>query len=148
MGVFCVRKGVIRPIVICVFRKNDSILVAEGVDPGTGNYYYRPVGGGIEYGERSSDALIREMKEELDAEICNLHLLGTIENIFTFNGDLGHEMVQVYDAEFVDHWFYDQSSFIGKEDNGSEFKVMWKSLTDFQQGKLRLVPDELIQLLN
>lgn len=114
MGVFCVRKGVIRPIVICVFRKNDSILVAEGVDPGTGNYYYRPVGGGIEYGERSSDALIREMKEELDAEICNLHLLGTIENIFTFNGDLGHEMVQVYDAEFVDIGFMTNPVLLGK----------------------------------
>ncbi|MGE8207790.1 NUDIX hydrolase [Heyndrickxia sp. NPDC080065] len=141
------RKGVIRPIVICVFQKGDSILVAEGMDPGSGKYYYRPIGGGIEYGERSSDALIREVKEELAAEIVNLQLLGTIENIFTFNGDLGHEIVQVYDADFVDDTFYSHSTFIGKEDDGSKFTVMWKSLREFQAGESRLVPDGLLDLL-
>ena len=29
-------------------------------------------------------------------------VIGTLENIFTFNGGAGHEIVQVYDASFVD----------------------------------------------
>lgn len=57
------RKGIIQPLVICIFQKDDSILVAEGYDPVKKDYFYRPIGGGIEYGEKSSDALIREVDE-------------------------------------------------------------------------------------
>lgn len=49
----------IRNISICVFRKNDSILVFEGYDDVKEGYFYRPIGGGIEYGERSFDTLKR-----------------------------------------------------------------------------------------
>ena len=141
------RKKQIRAIAICVFRKGDLILVAEGIDEVKGDHFYRPIGGGIEYGETSSDALKREMLEEIEAKINNLNYLGTIENIFTFNGDLGHEVVFVYDAEFVDKSFYDQSSFLGQEDNGATFKLLWKPISDFTNNKLNLVPDGLLDLL-
>ncbi|QCR31949.1 NUDIX hydrolase [Lysinibacillus sp. SGAir0095] len=141
------RKKQIRAIAICVFRKGDSILVAEGIDVVKGDHFYRPIGGGIEYGETSSDALKREMLEEIEAKINNLNYLGTIENIFTFNGDLGHEVVFVYDAEFVDKSFYDKSSFLGQEDNGATFKLLWKPISDFTNNKLNLVPDGLLDLL-
>lgn len=140
------RKGIIRPLAICIFQKGESILVSEGTDPKTGNYFYRPVGGGIEYGERSSDAVIREVKEEIGADICHLKLLGTLENIFTYDGDLGHEIVQVYAADFIDSSYYNLSIFKGKEDNGIEFDVMWKPLSDFQK-ESRLVPEGLFELL-
>ncbi|MFH7428778.1 NUDIX hydrolase, partial [Pseudomonas syringae pv. tagetis] len=81
------------------------------------------------------------MLEEIEARINNLNYLGTIENIFTFNGDLGHEVVFVYDAEFVDKSFYDKSSFLGQEDNGATFKLLWKPISDFTNNKLKLVPD-------
>lgn len=51
------RKGIIRPLVICPFQKNSRILVAEGFDESKGNFFYRPIGGGIEFGESSSAAL-------------------------------------------------------------------------------------------
>lgn len=57
----------IRNISICVFRKNDSILVFEGYDDVKEDYFYRPIGGGIEYGERSFDTLKREVYEEIGA---------------------------------------------------------------------------------
>lgn len=141
------RKKQIRAIAICVFRKGDSILVAEGIDKVKGDHFYRPIGGGIEYGETSSEALKREMLEEIEAKINNLNHLGTIENIFTFNGNLGHEVVFVYDAEFVDKSFYDKSSFLAQEDNGATFKLLWKPLSDFTNNKLKLVPDGLFDLL-
>ncbi|KMY32180.1 DNA mismatch repair protein MutT [Lysinibacillus xylanilyticus] len=141
------RKGQIRPIAICVFRKGDSILVSEGFDEVKGNHYYRPIGGGIEYGETSSQAIKREVLEEIGATIKNLNYLGTIENIFTYKGDLGHEVVFVYDAEFIEKSFYEKPSFFGQEDNGAIFKLLWKPISDFTNNKLVLVPDGLVDLL-
>lgn len=39
-------KGIIRPLVICIFKRDDTILVAEGYDSVKDDYYYRPIGGG------------------------------------------------------------------------------------------------------
>ncbi|MEH7238010.1 NUDIX hydrolase [Bacillus sp. JJ1562] len=141
------KKGVIRPIVICIFKKNSSILVAVGYDSVKKEYYYRPIGGGIEFGESSSTALIREIQEEIKADITDIKLLGTVENIFTYNGDTGHELVIVYDATFVNKSFYQADFFEGVEDDGSKFMIFWKPLSDFQNGKLRLVPESLLGLI-
>lgn len=141
------KKGIIRPLVICIFQKDDSILVAEGYDSVKGEYYYRPIGGGIEYGEKSAEALIREVQEEIETDIFNLKYLGTVENIFTFNGEVGHEIVQVYDASFVDISFYTEDLFEGKEDDGKIFKIMRLPISKFQNGELRLVPDGLLDLI-
>ena len=141
------KKGQIRAIAICVFRKNDSILVCEGFDEVKQDYYYRPIGGGIEYGETSSNALKREVLEEIGANITNVIFLGTLENIFTYNGDLGHEIVFVYNAEFVEKSFYEKPSFVGYEDNGVQFILYWKPISHFTNEKLRLVPEGLSTLL-
>ncbi|WP_072482389.1 NUDIX domain-containing protein [Amycolatopsis australiensis] len=57
----------IRPIVLGVIRRGDALLVFEGRDDVKGETCYRPLGGGIEHGERSEDALRREFREELRA---------------------------------------------------------------------------------
>ena len=41
----------IRPIAICVLRRHDEILVIEGRDESRDLTFYRPLGGGIEFGE-------------------------------------------------------------------------------------------------
>jgi 8-oxo-dGTP pyrophosphatase MutT (NUDIX family) len=142
-----VKKGVIRPLAICLFKKGESILAAEGYDSVKKDYYYRPIGGGIEYGEKSLDALKREVYEEISAEIKNINYLGTIENIFTFNGELGHEIVVVYEAEFKDEAFYNMDTFTGKEDDGSVFSLKWIPVSECGTSKLRLVPDGLLDLI-
>ncbi|GAA0595163.1 NUDIX hydrolase [Virgibacillus siamensis] len=142
------KKGEIRSLAICIFSYRDLILVAEGYDSVKDKYFYRPIGGGIEYGELSEDAVVREVREEIEAEIREVTYLGTIENIFTFNGEVGHEIVMVYDADFVDNSFYNIGSFEGKEDDGSVFKLIWCSLSDFQEGNRRLVPDNLMELIS
>lgn len=141
------KKGKIRPLVICIFQKDDSILVAEGYDSVKDEYYYRPIGGGIEYGEKSAEALIREVREEIETDIYNLKYLGTVENIFTYNGEVGHEIVQVYDAVFVDTSFYTEELFEGKENDGKIFKIMRLPISKFQNGELRLVPEGLLDLI-
>lgn len=86
--------------------------------------------------------------EEIDADICDLNYLGMIENLFTLNGAAGHGIVMVYDASFVDKSFYKTESFEGKEDDGSIFKLIWFPLSEFQEGNMRLVPENLLGLLD
>ena len=138
----------IRPLAICVFRHNDHILVAEGYDPIKGETFYRPLGGGIEFGERSEDTIRREVREEIGAEVGRLKYLGTLENIFAFNGFPGHEIVAVYDGELVEAGLYDQAMILGKEvDIEESFNAMWKHLEEFESGNLILYPDGLLNLL-
>ena len=137
----------IRPIAICVFHNNNHILVFEGYDKAKQEIFYRPLGGGIEFGERSEDAVQRELKEELNVDITNLKYLGTLENIYTFNGGSYHEVVLVYDGMLTESGLYDQALIPGKEANGDEIRAMWKSLDEFESGKVILYPDGLMKLL-
>src|SRR5688500_6546719 len=90
----------IRPITICVFRKEDRILAAEVYDAAKDEYFYRPLGGGIEFGENSAETICREVLEEVNLQVNreSLKYLGTVENILQFNGGTGHEIVFVYDG--------------------------------------------------
>jgi len=75
-------------------------------------------------------------------------LLGTLENIFTLDGETGHEIVWVYDAEFVDESLYERD-LDGMEDTVRSFKAYWKPLDAFEPrgGGQRLVPEGLLELL-
>ncbi|MDY0095801.1 MAG: NUDIX hydrolase [Candidatus Vecturithrix sp.] len=136
----------IRPLALCIFQKDQQILVYEGYDPVKQETFYRPLGGGIEFGEQSTQTAVREMREELHAEICNLRYLGCLENIFVYNGVPGHELIQVYRAEFVDSGLYDGTPQASEID-GSPIKTVWKSLEDLKIGKSPLYPTGLLQLL-
>ena len=138
----------IRPIVICLFRAGDRILVSEAYDSSKGDYYCRPLGGGIEFGEHSRDAMLREIREEIGAEVENLDLVGVLENIFIYEGQQGHEVVFVYDAEFVDKSLYERNELHGYErEIDVNFVARWQSLEEINQSKVRLVPETLIGLL-
>lgn len=137
----------IRPLAICVFRNNDRILVMEGYDPLKKQTFYRPLGGGIEFGEQSEQTIHRELMEEIRAEVRDLKYLGTLENIFVFDGTPGHEIVQVYDGVLENSGLYEQAEVEGKETNGELIRAMWKGLGEFAEGKSILYPDGLLDLL-
>jgi len=137
----------IRPIAICVFLNQNRILVAEGYDPVKNETFYRPLGGGIEFGEQSEDTIRRELKEEINVDVGELKYLGALENIFTFNGSHGHEIVQVYDGVLKTPGLYDQAVIVGREANGEVIRALWKSLDEFGEGKSILYPDGLLDLL-
>jgi 8-oxo-dGTP pyrophosphatase MutT (NUDIX family) len=137
----------IRPIAICVFRNNDCILVFEGHDQIKGETYYRPLGGGIEFGESGEAAVRREIMEELHSEIVDLKHLGFLENIFIFNGKPGHEIVTIYDGGLKESGLYDQAVIEVVEANGELVHAMWKGLDEFGEGKFILYPNGLLALL-
>lgn len=101
----------------------------------------------FEFGEYGYQALVREFREELDAEINEVHYFGTLENIFTYKNERGHEIVLLYHVKFVEPVFYKKEETRGREDGGEPFKAVWKSLVDFQNGKAILYPTGLLELL-
>ena len=137
----------IRPIALCVFQHKNRILVFEGYDRAKDEIFYRPLGGGIEFGEKSEEAVRRELKEELNVEIANLRYLGMLENIYTFNGGSYHEVVMVYDGALIESRLYEQELILGKEANGDDIRAMWKALDEFRERKSILYPPGLLELL-
>ena len=143
------KKKRIRPLAICVFRDRDRILVAEGYDPVKDEHFYRPLGGGIEFGEPSTETICRELREEIGEEVEeeSLKYLGTLENIFTFSGFPGHEILLIYDGRLKNPGLYEQASISGNEVDGSEILAEWKELDEFRTGKAILYPTGLIEML-
>jgi ADP-ribose pyrophosphatase YjhB (NUDIX family) len=141
----------IRPLAICLFRQGQRILVAEGYDPVKGERFYRPLGGGIEFWERGEEAIRRELREEIQAEVDDIRYLFTLENIYTFNGEKGHEIALVYDGRLRDASLYAREAIDGLEYGqlkDQTFRAVWKDLEEFGEGKERLYPDGLLEALH
>jgi ADP-ribose pyrophosphatase YjhB (NUDIX family) len=135
----------IRPLALAVIRRGDSLLVFEGHDDFKDETFYRPLGGGVEFGESSKDALRREFGEELGAEIEVGERLDVLENVFTWQDRTGHEIAFIYEAVFVDPSFYERD----------EMKIIdepavarWVDVADFRDGSKILYPDRLVELLS
>lgn len=143
------KKKRIRPLAICTFRSRDRILVMEGFDSIKKEYFYRPLGGRIEFGEHSADTICRELMEEINVEVDwqSLKYLGTLENIFTFNGEPGHEIVLIYDGILKETNLYNQTVIVGTEVDGEEFRAFWKNISEFGEGKEILYPTGLLEML-
>lgn len=119
----------------------------EGHDPTKGQTFFRPLGGGIEFGERSADALRRELREEFGVDVDGLAYLGTLENLFVYDGRPGHEIRLIHEAQFVDPQHYERERFEGTEELGDHFEAAWKPLSGLRPGGDRLYPDGLLQLI-
>ena len=136
----------IRPIAISIVKNNDKILVYERKDEITNNSFYRLVGGCIEFGEKSNEALKREFREELSLEIEKLKLLSSFESIFTFNGIQMHEIVFLYESRFKEKKIYDKKSIDGLEGERA-FKAIWMPISDFLSEKHIIYPEEVADYL-
>lgn len=135
----------IRPLALAVFRDGPRILVEDNSAHDRRDYFYRPPGGGVEFGERAIDAVRREMREEFDAEIRNVRPLGTLENIFEYHGRPGHEIVFAFEARFVDASFYAAERIVGTEGAGIRIEAIWLDVSEPLDRPL--YPNGLLELL-
>lgn len=134
----------IRTIALCVFRRGSRILVGRALDDVEQQCFMRPLGGEVKFGELAVDALTREIREELGLEIHEITRLGVLENVFTYRGKPGHEIVFVFDAQFVDERVYDEPQLQLKEpiwDGGTRWLDLSEPLPH------PLYPDGLLKLL-
>lgn len=134
----------IRPIALGIAKKDNKILVGIGYDKVKKQTFYRALGGGIEFGETSKDAVKREFHEEIHADIKVGELLGVTENIFTYQGKTGHEIVFLYSIEIPNGNFkndYEINDEVGK------YNAVWVDIDDFKSGKKIIYPEGFLKYI-
>lgn len=134
----------IRPIVLGLAIRNNKILVSEGFDKVKKQTFYRCLGGGIEFLEKSTDALKREFMEETQIDIIVKNFIGISENIFTYNGKNAHELVLYYSIDIPDEYYKDE--YIVNDDHG-QCKATWIDINEFKNKQKILYPEDVFKYL-
>jgi 8-oxo-dGTP pyrophosphatase MutT (NUDIX family) len=137
----------IRVLALGVIRDGDRLFISEGYDPAKQQFFYRVMGGGVDFGETSYEALKREFQEEIQAELTNIKYLGCLENLFTYNGNPGHEILQLYQCDFVEPKFYQIEEMFFAEGERKK-KALWVDINRFKSGELRIVPENFLDYIN
>lgn len=128
--------------------KGDSILVESfhgSHSKGVGAYY-RPLGGTIEVGERSYETVVREFKEELGLDITIDTYITCLENIYTVDHELTHEIVQLYAVSFKDACSYNNEEYELIEENDAV--ACWIPIETVLSGVRAFYPDGIRDALS
>ena len=136
----------IRPLVGAVIRDGDRLLVWEDHNPDTAEVVCVPLAGGIEFGESGAEAIARELREEIGATAVRVEYLGTIEDIYDWNGQKRHELYLLYDVELAERDVYAADEVPVVEPDGTRYVASWRALAAFRRDA-RLVPDGLLKLI-
>lgn len=127
---------------------NGALLVEEQEgthSQGTG-FFYRPIGGTIEFGETSAEALVREYQEELNVEVEILQYVSCLENIYAIGEKLFHEITQLYIVGFKDAAHYTKQTFTVTEGTKTT-QAKWLSLDQLRNPETVLYPLGLLEAI-
>lgn len=124
--------------------REGKLLAAEVLDDAGRVKGVRPLGGTVEFGETAKAAVIREFQEELGVKVEVVGQPVFMENIFTHEGSLGHELLVLFDVKFPDAYFPTETRIEFHENCGTKCFAEWFSLDTLDQpGRPRLYPDGL-----
>lgn len=139
----------IRPLALALIKNpQGQYLFHKGHDKVKGENFYRPLGGGIEFSETGKIALEREIKEELNQEAFVSGLQASFENIFTFEGHQGHEIIMLFSAEFKNKSVYQQNELDIFESGVAVAKAVWRSVPEIKAEGAKLYPTGLEDVIN
>lgn len=134
----------IRPVALGLAIKDNKLLVGEGYDNVKNQTFYRCLGGGIEFLEKSCDTLKREFKEEIETDIIIKDFLGISENIFTYKGKNAHELILFYSIEIPDEYYKDEYQIL---DVDADSKAKWIHINEFKNKNKILYPEEVFKYI-
>lgn len=90
-----------RVLALGVVVQHDHLLVGPVLETDGTVAGYRPLGGGVEFGERAADAVVREFREETGRAVEVVDLIEVSENLFTYAGRPGHEVIFSFHVRFA-----------------------------------------------
>lgn len=141
-------EGKIRVLALAIIRRvgDGAILATRHTDEVRGIVFYRPLGGGIEFGESSADAVRREVQEELGLLVHPVRLLGVLENRFVHQGRPGHEILFNWLVEPDEPASFTPDEFVYTE--GQQRGVaLWIVPAELARQAIPLYPTGLTELL-
>lgn len=132
----------IRPTALCLFEHQGRLLLQEFTNHITGQLFYRPFGGGLEFGEHAASAVRREILEELGSEISVPELVAVIEDIHDLGEGQKHNVIFLFRAQLMDEALLQVPEF-RMLDNQTEHRAVWHPIRDIHQDVITLHPPEL-----
>lgn len=138
-----VENRAVRVLVIGVLVRDGWVLLEEY--DGVHGHFYRGLGGGLDFGERLADAVVREFREELDAEVTIVRSLGVTENLFEWAGEPAHEVVHLFEIASPD------LEAIGRDESvqilDQPNRARWFRIADLVAGDVPVFPDHLLDII-
>lgn len=104
-------KSIIRGRACAIIRQADCLLLNRF----GGDSFWALPGGAVELGEFSTDALVREMREELGVTVAIGRLLWVVENLFDYRGTSYTEFGFYYEADWSSSGALPADEFVGLE---------------------------------
>ncbi|NMG38384.1 NUDIX domain-containing protein [Chelativorans sp. ZYF759] len=108
--------------------RDGKLLAAEVLDDAGRVKGVRPLGGTVEFGETAEAAVIREFEEELGITVKISGAPVFMENIYTHEGQVGHEILAVFNVIFPAGSFVREERIAFTEDDGNTWFAEWFSL--------------------
>ncbi len=126
--------------------ENNGKILVQFVRRGKKGNLYRPLGGHVEFGERSESTIKREIKEEVNSSIKGLELLGVIENIYRSETRLHHEIDFIYKGNLSNENLFENEIF-DRDEDGRKEKAYWIAKSMFKEEKIKIVPRGILKYL-
>ncbi len=115
-----------------IVRNGDKLLFSRGHDTVKKEAFLRPLGGHVEFGETGAETIKREMQEEVGCDALDVRFVSAFENLFTYNGKPGHEIIFMYEGKLADESLYRKDKFMFMEGK-RETEAGWYSKQDVEK---------------
>lgn len=142
-----------------LFRKDDwvfsyrvaGIAVQNGkvlLQKPTNEDFYAFPGGHVEFGETNEETLIREFKEEIDADIAVKNLKWVAEAFFPWGEKPCHQICLYYAIDITDESVPKEGMFMAKEHlEGRNFDLEFHWMPIEKTGEIEIYPTDAKELL-